>query len=94
MRKIPLWQWGLFCFLGAGFGQVASSAMGPPADRAEAAGRGVATLLFVIIGIVLIVLHFVWPKRGDKRQRKTAPRVEAPKGPAGLPPRRPGGKRP
>ena len=77
LRKIPLWQWGLLCLLGAGFsGLLTTTMMGPPKGRAEAAGRGAASLLFVVAGLVLIVLHFVWPKKGKAKagqRRKVKP---------------------
>lgn len=95
MRKITLLQWGLFCFLGAGFSQVASLAQGPAPDRASAAGRAAAGLVFVVAGVVLIVLHFVRPKRSVKPPAATNPTSDKPKRAApGLPPRRPGAKRP
>lgn len=98
-RKITWLQWGLICLAGAGFSQSISLIQGPPANRAEAAGRGAAGLLFVVIGLALIVLHFVRPKGGGKGKTKAKAasppgprRAGPPAGPPGLPPRRPGAK--
>jgi len=98
-RKITWLQWGLICLMGAGFSQTIGL-LQPAANRAEAAGRGAAGLLFVVIGLVLIVLHFVLPKGGKSKARAKA--VSPPSSrqavrsadPPGLPPRRPGAKRP
>ena len=100
MRKITWLQWGLLCLLGAGFSQVGSELVqGPAPDRASAAGRAAGGLLFVVVGVVLIVLHFARPKRttGKTTKANTAThdtrRPPAPDRP-GLPPRAPSRKRP
>ena len=98
LRKIPLWQWGLIVLAGAMLTQAASLAQPPARNAAEAAGRGAAILLFVVVGVVLIVLHFVLPQRGakapvDKTPRTKTPRTAQPRPVAetpGLPPRRRG----
>ena len=63
LKKVALWQWGVIVIC-AGvaanvFGSLRASPGGSAAARGEALGRGVATLLFVIAGVVLIILHFV-----------------------------------
>ena len=64
-RQFTLWQWGLFAILGGVLGNQLQSAIDPltpplsNAERGEAFGRGLVTVLAVITGIVLIVLHFV-----------------------------------
>ena len=51
---------GFLCILGGAAAQV----LGPPAaNQSEALGKGTATLLFFIAGVVLIVMHFVRSKR-------------------------------
>jgi hypothetical protein len=67
LKKIALWQWGLI-LIGAGVAANLVSGLGPPAGgaaaaRGQALGRGVATLCFVVAGVVLIVLHFVRRKK-------------------------------
>lgn len=67
LKKVPLWQWGLLLIIA---GLLANVAMGlqpvagdSAAARGQAFGRGIATLLFVVAGFVMIVVHFVRPKR-------------------------------
>ena len=67
LKKLALWQWGLILI---GAGVVANVAMGlqaSPGDsaaaRGQAVGRGIGTLLFVLAGVVLIVIHFVRRKQ-------------------------------
>jgi hypothetical protein len=90
-RKISLWQWGLICIGGAMTSGALMNAQGPPKNRAEAAGRGAAVLLFVVVGSVLIVVHFVRPKK--KGGPPVTPSREGSQGATGVPPRRGGGKR-
>jgi hypothetical protein len=67
-KKLALWQWGLLAI----FGGVAANLMmgmqqsgGSSATaRGEALGRGVAALLFIVVGLTLIVIHFIRRKRG------------------------------
>ena len=64
MKKLPLWFLGFICILGSTLGKfLGDQIMGPPQSRAEAAGRGTAQLLFIVIGAGLIVAHFVRRKR-------------------------------
>lgn len=65
--KFNLWQWGLI-LIGAGVfaGFAAKELMAvlvPPgsaiAAQGQAFGRGLATLLSVVAGVVCIILHFV-----------------------------------
>jgi len=65
LKRLALWQWGLLVIfaglMATPLMMVMQSPAGRPAaeQRAEALGRGVATLVFVVAGVVLIVLHFV-----------------------------------
>ena len=65
LKRIALWQWGLLMIVGGlaanGLMMAMPSPRGPltAEQRAEALGRLAATLLFVVVGVVLIVLHFV-----------------------------------
>jgi hypothetical protein len=68
LRQMTLAQWGILCVLG-GLASGALRSSQPPANRAEAAGRATAVLIFVAIGVVLIVLHFV---RGGGRAKPAA----------------------
>jgi hypothetical protein len=68
LKKITLWQWGAIVIFA---GILTNLLMGLQATtgrsataRARAFGRAAATLLFVIVGIVLIVMHFV--RRGRR----------------------------
>ena len=70
LKRIALWQWGLFCIVGGTLPNsvaiITGNAPKPPltdAQRGEAIGRGLAALVFVIAGVVLIILHFVRRKR-------------------------------
>ena len=93
LRKITLLQWGLFCLLGAGFAAVAAFGLAPADGGAEAAGRAAGVVVFVVIGLVLIVLHFVRPKKGRaKASAQPKPAGRRPRqnggGSPGAPPRR------
>jgi hypothetical protein len=60
MRKQPLWFWGFLCiFAGVASRFVGEVVQGPPRNRPEMMGRAVAQLLFIGIGVVLIIVHFV-----------------------------------
>ncbi len=69
MKRFALWQWGLLLIVGGLLANVVTMALQPAtgsltaAQRGQAFGRGLATLLFVIIGVVLIILHFARRKR-------------------------------
>lgn len=100
MRKITWLQWGLLCLIGAGFSQVGGLAVqGPAPDRASAAGRAAGGLLFVVVGVFLIILHFVRPKRTAGKSTKADTATHGTRRPPesdrpGLPPRTPSRKRP
>jgi hypothetical protein len=89
---IPLWQWGLLVII-AGLvanmfmGLMPAPSGGSAAARGQAFGRGVATVLAIIAGLVLIIMHFVRRKPGMP-QRKNAAGAARPKRP-----RRPGEQR-
>jgi len=62
-KKLTLLQWGLICIAGGLIAGPIATMVGPaPRNSAERMGQAVggafAVLLFVIIGIVLIVMHF------------------------------------
>jgi hypothetical protein len=67
LRKIALWQWGLIVIMSGVLANVVmrmqATGGSSAAERGAAMGRSVATLFFVVVGFVLIVLHFVRPKR-------------------------------
>lgn len=62
-KQVPLWQWGLIAIVAGIAANVVMGLKPPPLDsaaaRGQAFGQGIATLLFVIVGVVLIVLHFI-----------------------------------
>ena len=67
LKNVALWQWGLIV-IGAGVAAgllagLQSPPAGSDAARGAAFGRGAVTLLAVIAGVVLIVMHFVRQKR-------------------------------
>jgi len=69
IKRFALWQWGLLCIFGGMAGGAVTMAMRPHSgirtaeQQGEALGRAAAMLLFVVIGVVLIVVHFVRRKR-------------------------------
>lgn len=68
LRAIALWQWGLLLIVaGLLSNQVTSIIMpitGTSAEaRSQALGRGLGSLVFVIAGLVLIIVHFVKRRR-------------------------------
>ena len=68
LKNMPLWQWGLIVIF-AGImsnlvmGMVPASGGSSAARRGQEMGRAVASLFFILVGVVLIVMHFV---RGKK----------------------------
>jgi hypothetical protein len=74
LRNIPKWQWGMI-FIMAGIGANLVMQLRPtPANTAEARGAALgaaaASLVFIIAGIVMIILHFVRDKRPESKKRK------------------------
>ncbi len=67
LKKVALWQWGLIVIVAGIAANVVMSLQATPGNSAEArgqaVGRAAAAALFVIIGVVLIILHFVRRKR-------------------------------
>jgi hypothetical protein len=67
LKKIALWQWGLIVMMAGLMSNLVmrlqASGGNSATDRAAAMGRSAATLLFLLVGVVLIVLHFVRRKR-------------------------------
>lgn len=84
LRKFPLAAWGGLCIFGGLMAGLITPLVMPPqtgaAARGAAVGRGLATLMFVVTGVVLIVLHFV---RGGGGKSGGKPGAKA-----GGPPRR------
>lgn len=60
MKKITLWQWGLFCILGSIF---SNAVAGGGRTRAEIAGTACVVFLGYAVGIALIIAHFVRKKK-------------------------------
>ena len=67
LKAIALWQWGLIVIVS---GLMSNLAMGmqaasgtSSAKRAAAMGRGIATGFFILVGIGLIIAHFVKKKK-------------------------------
>ena len=66
MRQLALWKWGLICIFAGLFTNILTQFAGPPAkDRAAALGQACGSLVFVVIGIVLIAIDLV--KRTRRR---------------------------
>lgn len=68
LKKVALWQWGLITIVAGVFANLVmalqgSATGGSAAARGEALGRGVATLLFVGTGVVLIIVDIVRRRR-------------------------------
>jgi hypothetical protein len=62
LKKFALWQWGLIVIMAGVISNLLMRLTPPSGDaaaqRAVVLGRGVASLLFLVVGLVLIVLHF------------------------------------
>lgn len=68
LKKIPLWQWGLIVIFAGVMSNLVMGMMPPSggtsaARRGQEMGRAVASLFFILVGVVLIVMHFVRKKR-------------------------------
>jgi hypothetical protein len=59
MQQQPLWFWGFLFILGAAFANMAMGMIMPTTNRAEMLGRGIGTVLMGVIGVILIIAHFV-----------------------------------
>ncbi len=64
LKKVALWQWGLIVILAGLLSNVLMGSLGPSggstAEQQGAMwGRICASVFFVLVGIVLIVMHFV-----------------------------------
>lgn len=86
LSKFTLAHWGGLCMFGGGMAGVIGT-MQPAKNRAELLGRGVAVAIFWVIGLVLVVLHFV--RRGRKKTEKKRKPTSSQK-PGSQRPRRPG----
>ena len=68
LKSTPLWFWGLTCIVAGVFANFSNQFLIEATDMRGAAARGaqfgggVASLLFIVIGVVLIVLHFLRKK--------------------------------
>jgi hypothetical protein len=77
LKNITKLQLGSLCIIGGIAANILMPMimrMGPPpansaAARGQAFGSAVASLLFIIAGIVLIILHFVGRKRPERKKR-------------------------
>ncbi len=65
LQKFTLLQWGVFCIFGGGVGGMLVTSM-PANNQAELIGRGAGALLFSVVGVVLVILHFVRRDRSKK----------------------------
>lgn len=66
LKNMPLWQWGLIVIFAGVVSNVVQGIVpgGNSAyDRGREMGRAVGTLFFVVLGIILIILHFVRKRR-------------------------------
>jgi hypothetical protein len=74
LKALPLWQWGaIFIFAGMMSNFVMELQAPPantPAGRGQAAGRGIATALFVIAGFAMIVWDLLRKKPQQKKPSK------------------------
>jgi energy-converting hydrogenase Eha subunit C len=60
MKQLALWKWGLICiFAGLATTSLTQFYLPPVRDRAAALGRACGSLVFVVIGIVLIAVDLV-----------------------------------
>lgn len=64
LRKFTLLHWGGICMFASGFTGVIMT-MQPAKNRAELLGRGIGVALGWVVGIVLVILHFV--RRGRSK---------------------------
>ena len=75
LQRFTLWQWGLLVIFGGIMANLLTGLMPPPGDsaaaRGQAFGRGAATLIAVVAGVVLIVMHFVRHKRPAPGRKKS-----------------------
>lgn len=66
LKSTPLWQWGMICIvsgIASNLLNFTSGSANSAEQRGAMVGRGVASLLFILAGVVLIVVHFVRAKR-------------------------------
>jgi hypothetical protein len=69
MKKLPLWQWGVICLFAAAFSSMSPVLMAQGGklsraqERAAQMGAACAGALIALVGIVLIILHFVKRRR-------------------------------
>ena len=64
LKAVPLWQWGVLVIVAGLVASVLQAQFAPVAANSAAArgaalGRVAAALLFLFIGVVMIVMHFV-----------------------------------
>lgn len=79
--SMPLWQKGLFLMLVGPLANMVSGFVFPIVGNSEAArgqrfGQGLVTVLCVIAGVVLVIIHFVRGK-SDTTERDVAKRVKS-----------------
>lgn len=70
MKQQPLWFWGYCCIFGGIFSNLAmtmlidSGNLRRSQEKASQLGAAVGGGIMILIGIVIIVVHFVRKKRG------------------------------
>lgn len=68
MRQFTLLHWGGLCLFASVFAGLVLKTMLPAKNQAEQLGQGVGLAFFSVVGIVLIILHFVRRGRGTKKK--------------------------
>lgn len=64
-KPLSLWMLGLLCIMGGLVAGVVMNMIGPPIDLSTAEGKGrafgqaAAQVIFIVVGVVMIVVHFV-----------------------------------
>lgn|GEM_PF-2151235 len=69
MKKLPLGTWGMICIFGGlianliGMKSIETQSLPRSQERAAQIGNAAATILFIIVGVVLIIMHFIRKRR-------------------------------
>ncbi len=79
--SMPLWKKGLFLIVAGPVGNMVTSFLFPIVGNSEAArgqrfGQGLVTVLCVVAGVVLVIVHFVRGNR-DAEERNVAKRAKS-----------------
>lgn len=74
LKSVPLWQWGAICIFAGMLVSVITGFQPAPTDtaaaRGQALGRGVATGLFVFLGMGLMLFDVLRTKPQPERKSK------------------------